>query len=281
MAIQKIKYIFLFVLVTLISFELTAQIQEDQAFFNLLKNKFEQNEDIKSNDLLIAIGKEFINVPYVANTLDKNDNEKLVINLTELDCTTFVENCIALSYTLKNCENPSIDDFCTILKEIRYKEGNIDGYASRNHYMTSWISNNQKYLTDITLDLGGEKVEKQINFMSSHVSSYPMLVKDTSQIKYIRSTENEISNSDMYAYIPKNKIEGMLSQLCNGDIVVFATRINSLDYSHIGLILKDNDDVKLLHASSYYKKVIIDPKPLNKYCQDNKSCIGITILRLK
>lgn len=46
---------------------------------------------------MLWFGKKFIGVPYVGGTLDRAEEEKLVINTSELDCTTFVEIVTALT----------------------------------------------------------------------------------------------------------------------------------------------------------------------------------------
>lgn len=278
----KLQFGLLFSLsLLLFSGSICAQQTKDVEHFNDFVKLYQENSPIDSRDMLIEVGKSFLGTPYVANTLDKGDIEKLVVNLDELDCTTFIENCIALTYALMHFDNPTYSDFTSTLQDLRYQDGTIDGYASRNHYMTSWIVNNQKYVENISLALQGKNDPKQLDLMSNHVSAYPMLVKDTTQIALIKNTERELSTEGGYNYIPKTKISEILPQLRNGDIVVFATSIKGLDYSHIGMIIKDDNNTQLLHASSKYKKVIIDPKSLEQYCQDNKSCVGITVLRLK
>src|SRR5512146_1957361 len=52
-------------------------------------------------DVMAAIGLSFIGTPYVAHTLEVPGPEHLVVNLQGLDCTTFVENVLALSRTVK------------------------------------------------------------------------------------------------------------------------------------------------------------------------------------
>ena len=52
----------------------------------------------KGNDIL-WFARKFINIPYVASTLEIADPEQLVVNLTQLDCTTLVETVLALAIT--------------------------------------------------------------------------------------------------------------------------------------------------------------------------------------
>ena len=51
--------------------------------------------------LLLRLHESFIGVPYVAHTLDLNEDEKLVVNLHGLDCTTYVEAVTALTLVLE------------------------------------------------------------------------------------------------------------------------------------------------------------------------------------
>ena len=44
----------------------------------------------------LHFAKLMLDVPYVAGTLDGNDEERLVVRTDALDCTTFVETVLAL-----------------------------------------------------------------------------------------------------------------------------------------------------------------------------------------
>ncbi|WP_240509568.1 N-acetylmuramoyl-L-alanine amidase-like domain-containing protein [Geofilum rhodophaeum] len=46
---------------------------------------------------LIALGETFIGTPYVGATLESEGEEQVVVNLEEMDCTTFVEYVLALA----------------------------------------------------------------------------------------------------------------------------------------------------------------------------------------
>ena len=49
------------------------------------------------SDPMLRIGKSYLGTRYVANTLDRNEVEQLVINTKEVDCLTFVEYTLAQS----------------------------------------------------------------------------------------------------------------------------------------------------------------------------------------
>ena len=58
--------------------------------------------DTKTSTLWFA--RQFLGVPYVAHTLEVNDNEQLVVNTRELDCTTLVETVTALTLCAQQVE---------------------------------------------------------------------------------------------------------------------------------------------------------------------------------
>ena len=73
-------------------------------------------------DLVLFFARKFLGIPYVASTLENNTDEQLVINLRQLDCTTFVENVLTLTLCTKNGQT-TFDDFCNQLRKIRYRNG--------------------------------------------------------------------------------------------------------------------------------------------------------------
>ena len=141
------------------------------------------------NEVVVEIGKSFIGTDYAAHTLEVNDEEKLVVNLSELDCNTFVENVLAISLCIKQ-NKTSFDDFQHKLKLIRYRNGMIDQYPSRLHYFTDWIFNNEEkgIVKNITKEIG-EKLEINLNFMSSHPEYYKHLKENPEFIPIIIKQE--------------------------------------------------------------------------------------------
>ena len=60
-------------------------------------------------------------IPYQGGTLDRDSNEKLVVRTDSLDCTTYVENVLAL-YLASAKQNPEYRDYIESLTRIRYRE---------------------------------------------------------------------------------------------------------------------------------------------------------------
>lgn len=236
--------------------------------------------ELKSNEVLVRTAQFFIGKPYVASTLEQSEEERLVINLEEFDCTTFVETCVALTLMVKS-DDLSFENFSQKLQNIRYKNGVIDGYSSRLHYMTSWVADNcsKGILCNITKELGGTSINKKINYMSTHWQQYPKLKNDKSEIHNIQKIESDI-DSGVYQVIPKNRIVSICDVIQSGDIVIFATRIEGLDYSHLGIVAKDQDMPRMIHASSVSKKVIAENRSIQTYCNASRNCVGVTLLRI-
>ena len=260
-----------------------AQIDSvDLDIFNSLKQiaKNLRFDSLTPEDQIIETGKLFLQTPYVGGTLDKNEREELVINLHQLDCTTYLENVLAFSQSLR-LANTDISDFYKKLKYIRYRNGKLKDYTSRLHYFSDWIIDNEKkgLVTNISQQIGGEPYQKTINFMSSHISSYPALVKDSSLIKKIKETEKRL-NSQQHFYIPESNIQQLEDKIHDGDFIAITTKIKGLDVSHTGIAIHLNERLHLIHASSKAKKVVISDLPLAEMIQKNSLQSGIIVTRI-
>jgi hypothetical protein len=61
-------------------------------------------------------------------------------------------------------------------------------------------------------------------------------------------------------------------------MVVFSTSIKGLDVVHVGFAFREGNRVKLLHASSDFKKVIKAERYLSDYVLSNKNQDGVMII---
>lgn len=226
-----------------------------------------------------CIGRNLVGTPYVAHTLEATAGqpEQLVINLQQLDCTTFVESVTALALAEDEA------DFPRQLAALRYRDGKIDGYASRLHYIADWADYNMArgVLTDVAATIPSHAVRTMdISFMSGHRNSYPALT-DESEYARILEVENRLK-SKSFAYIPKEKLADpeVLRMLHPGDIIAFVSYLPDLDVTHMGLIVSENGELHALHASSSNHKVEISDKTLPRFVHDNRYWTGIRVFRL-
>ena len=127
---------------------------------------------------MLSNGIKYLDVPYVAHTLEADGPEELVINCDEVDCTTLVEYVLAETLTPKLADGDiSESAFADNLQKIRYRDGKIDGYTSRLHYIADWINNGVRngFLQDVTGAMSPDTERLSISYMSSHPQLYKQL----------------------------------------------------------------------------------------------------------
>ncbi|GAO30849.1 probable lipoprotein YPO2292 [Geofilum rubicundum JCM 15548] len=231
------------------------------------------------NERIIATAKAFVGTPYVAATLEREGAEELVVNLRNVDCTTFVEYVLAMVQV-------SLDggtDFGRMayeLQRLRYRDGVVKGYPSRLHYFTDWLKNNERrgFLTLISDSIGNASMDMGLDFMSAHPGFYPQLEKNPALVEKIRLHEEDLANTEM-AYITKDSIQDREHLIVDGDIIAFVTTIEGLDVSHTGFACFQGERLYLLHASTRTNLVEISPVPLSQYLQNMATVSGILVAR--
>ena len=237
----------------------------------------------EADNVTLKYALKFINTPYVAHTLEINDQEQLVINLKEVDCTTFVEYVLAMALSSSSdCCQPNNVTFARNLQNIRYRDGKINGYPSRLHYVADWVNNGVKYgfLEDIAATNSLDTVTLSLSFMSSHPESYPALTAHPEWVGEMRMIESAISKRELYSFLPKEDIVEASQQIKDGDILAFVTNIKGLDVTHVGIAYWETPQkLTFIHASSQARKVIVNPEPLADYAARQKNCCGIWVLR--
>ncbi len=274
----------IFLLLLSFVFTLSAQIYTDKDV-EICNSKFELalRKNLSAEPLgkiISEVGKSFIGTDYEAYAIEKPGDEQLVIHLSGLDCTTFLENVLTISRCVKN-KKTSFEDYKKELQFIRYRDGIIDGYPSRLHYFSDWIYDNSKkgIVSDITKEIGGEKISFNVFYMSKNPDKYMHLIERPEFIPTIAQQEAEI-NQRKYYYIPKEKVTKIESKIQNGDLIAITTNIPGLDIGHVGIaVKKENGRVHFLHAPLAGKKVEISEKPLPEYLEAIKKHTGIIVLR--
>lgn len=240
-------------------------------------NHLKEN-DLSYGDLVIAIGSLFINVPYQAATLEAPGKEKLIVNLSSFDCTTFVETVLALARCAIH-EKLTASEFRRTLKLIRYRQGTIAGYSSRLHYFTDWLRDNgkKKILKDVSRQFDTDAQHKKINYMTTHRTSYPAL-KSEDEFQKMLLVEKNLSRK-VFHIIGKDNVRRQKAQIKNGDIIAFASNQEGLDVAHVGFACWQDKNLYLLHASSKEGGIVISAKTLVAYLKQNKKFTGIIVAR--
>ncbi|MEN8202463.1 MAG: N-acetylmuramoyl-L-alanine amidase-like domain-containing protein [Bacteroidota bacterium] len=254
-------------------------MQEDREILEGLLESLSEMKDVQVSQLVVEVGSSLLRTPYVAHTLERKE-EQLVINLRELDCTTFAENCLAIARTLK-CEEPDFGQFIAELQQIRYRDGNLEGYLSRLHYFCDWIHNNQEkqVIRDMSAEFSGVPLSKQINFMSTHPESYQQLKDDQELVEAIAGQERGIMEREMF-YIPEDSLSKVEHLLQEGDIVGITTSVEGIAIGHVGILVRKEGRIHLMHASSVAEKVVVSEETLEEYLKQRKSSTGIMVARI-
>lgn len=238
---------------------------------------YRNNPSEKTSQTIVRAAKKYVGVPYVAGTLEQ-PKEILVCRTDAFDCFTFVEHCVALARNAHSVK-PSFENYQNLLKELRYQQGTIDGYGSRLHYFSGWILQaSQKGIVSDALAKDGVKLEKKIQFMSTHKGLYPMNipVKEWTKVKL---QENTLSQTPFF-YLPKDSLESKQNLIQSGDIVAFTSTVDGLDVNHEGIAIWVDNRLRFIHASSENKKVEISAETLIGYTNRVKKHSGILVYRL-
>ncbi|MBD3626785.1 N-acetylmuramoyl-L-alanine amidase-like domain-containing protein [Cyclobacterium sp.] len=231
------------------------------------------------NDLILNIGRRFMHTPYVEKTLELPGEEKLVIDVLGLDCTTFLETVVTLARLVKQ-ERLSFENYEQELEFVRYRDGIRKGYTSRLHYFSDWLYQNQLkgILKDITKDLGGRYYENTPSFMSANPRFYVQL-SNPEFVVQIKATEEEIKLRK-YFFVPKEELNRHVDKIKPGDLIAITTSMKNLDIVHVGFAIEQNGQIHLLHAGTRSGQVEISENTLSDYLNGNKSQSGIMVGRL-
>lgn len=236
----------------------------------------------------VTIGRQFLGKPYVPHTLDIQATEQLVVNVRAFDCTTYLETVLALSLALHDGpdkqNSPVFEQtFRKYLTKLRYRDGRIDGYASRLHYFSDWLRDNERkgLIVDVTPELPGRiSVVKPLSYMTGSTGKYPQLT-NPAIFRQVAQTEASLSQQSFF-FIPKKNIALAETQLREGDIIMLVAARPGLDMKHVGLAVRQpNGRIHLLHASSDQGKVVITRYPLSNYVLWHKAMSGIRVARLQ
>lgn len=254
----------------------------------LLTSLIKQRKQLTTENLVLRLARHFIGVPYIAHTLDRNKDEQMVVNLREMDCTTYLENVVALSLCVDKGKTTA-DDFISQLQQIRYKGGKLS-YENRLHYYQWWVTDNEEmgFVKEISMPNPPFTATQRlkINYMSENFQAYDMLHNAPERVKAIKAQEDK-TNGTVVRYIPKGQLKNtelLRKVVKDGDIIALVTNKKNLDTTHLGIAVWHKDGLHLLNASSLKKngKQVVEPtETLYQYLMARPYNPGIRVARLK
>jgi hypothetical protein len=246
----------------------------------LLRSSYDRGDGaMPLSELIVAVGRNFLDAPYEAETLEKEGVEELVVNLRAFDCVTFVENTVVLAGMIRTGET-GFADFAAALERIRYRGGRRRGYPSRLHYFTDWLRDNGRrgIVRDITAAMGGAPFRKQFHAITDRREEHPAL-KDAVAFGRMRIVEAACSRR-MQCHIAKADLNRVAEGIADGDIIAITTDEKGLDVSHTGFAVHVRGQLHLLHASSTAGKVVLSDMTLDRYLLSRRTRTGIIVGRM-
>jgi len=228
--------------------------------------------------VVAGIGGMFVGTPYAAHTLEAPGAEHLVVNLRAFDCVTFVESALAIARCIRRGA-VSLEEFRRELTTIRYRSGVIDGYASRLHYFSEWVADNEKkgIVRDVAADIGGVRRLKTLDFMSRHRSAYRQL-EDETTFDRITAIERKLS-AQRQAYVPLGMVASVEGRIESGDVIALTVSTEGLDVSHTGIAVDSDGNLRYLHAPLSGGEVRYTSQPLDEYLRGRPAVTGIMVVR--
>jgi len=231
------------------------------------------------HELAIKVGRFFLNTPYGSSTLEVPGEEILVVNFRQVDCVTFIEYTVVLTRLIRD-KVTNIDTFAAILQKVRYRGGILNGYASRLHYFSDWLYDNQLkgFLIDITETMGGKSCKKKINFMTRHPDEYPAL-NEAASFEEMLLVEEKLRNRPFHR-IPKADLPDWEEEIKDGDILGITSAKTGLDVMHVAMAVHIDGELHLLHASCAEGRVMVSSATLSEYLDEKPERTGIMVGRI-
>lgn len=200
-----------------------------------LNSLFGAISELSGPQRILKILDFFLGIPYKRGTLIGGCHEKeiLTVDFEGVDCMTFIEYVEALRLSRNR------EDFFEKLKLVRYQDGVVD-FKRRRHFFTDWDTlESVENMTEAIGDLPVKRALKVLNMREDGFWIEGLGVKDR-----------------VVSFIPTESINKILPKLQSVYYCGFFTSKEGLDVTHVGVILRVGEELKLRHASSTYGKVL-------------------------
>ena len=244
-------------------------------------------DTLRFGGTVARLGESFVGATYIPATLEVPGPERLVVNLRELDCVTFVENMLSLARFVRNDGVAGLADpaaarvrYEGYLRDLRYRGGILSGYPSRLHYFSEWLADHEQRgdLRLLARDFGGTLDREPIDFMSHHATAYRQMA-DSSVRQAIAAVEARLNTGPGRWFIPEDRIAGVADRIEDGDVIAATSTVPGLDVAHTGIALWYRGRLHLVHAPLVGRTVEISVLPLADRILASKTQDGIMIGR--
>jgi hypothetical protein len=208
---------------------------------------------------VVQISARFLGIPYRANTLGGGPDtpEQLTTRLDAVDCFTLLDYVEALRRSATPAE------FRTHLIEVRYRDG-IIAWDHRRHFFTDWVAAPGGPVVNLTAKIGGKSTQQTLKQLNRRPDGTLYLPGVAVQERPVR-------------FIPADALDdSVFNRLRPGDYLGIYAPEAGLDVSHVGIVVRTDDQLLLRHASSRRAAGRVIDSDLRSYLADKP---GIIILR--
>ena len=230
-------------------------------------------------ELAVRAGKIRLGTPYL-DPPQLDAPEELHIELSTLQCQSFVESSLAVARCVWN-DTPTADCVADEIRNFRYRDGVVAGFASRLHYFNDWLTDNARRGSLVLLGdtLNTTAWTQRFDYMSKHHKRYPQLAH-ADILEAISAAESRLTSTE-YRIVPKEHVGAAERELQTGDVIAFVTSQKpGLMISHTGFVVRGaSGALHVMHASSYHQKVIITRTDLAGYVNARADRQGIMVAR--
>ncbi|MBN1962179.1 MAG: DUF1460 domain-containing protein [Deltaproteobacteria bacterium] len=238
-----------------------------------LRQADESFGDLMARAALLQKGKSYFNPPEFAGL------ETLRVNLDTFNCVSLIESSLAVARCIwRN----TADEPCFIkeLTKVRYRGGQLTGFASKLHYFDEWISDNAErgILSDLSRQFGAAKKNHQANYVTTHKKRYPPL-QDPTVFQQMLDIEAKLRAKPAWV-IDREKVAQAQQNLQTGDILAVVGAKPSLLVRHAVMVYRDaKNKPHVLHASRYNHRVLLEHSDVATYIKRRSDRRGIIVAR--
>ncbi len=288
---NKLRFLVLFIPLVFLCWNCRALDNSERPFYRMTPREISRTiskihkHTPNLSDRVIEVSAHFLGTPYHLGPLGEGSqgefDQKPLISFSVVDCTTFVEETMALSLA------DNLAQATKILQRIRYKNGVIS-YQTRNHFPSvDWIPNNiaAGFIKDITSTVAGPDLEVASKWISkkkwyqekklSDIQGFPKMTPQEKKVLLDKLSEIGEEMPDEEASIPYLPIRDFADRLQNipsGAIANLVRGDNPREpvlISHQVFIIQKEGETYVRHAA--FDSVVKDVPALEYFARYENS----------
>jgi hypothetical protein len=205
--------------------------------------------------------------------------EELALEIDRFECVSLLESSLAVARCAWRGE-PTEGCFVWEILGLRYRSGLMGNLASRLHYFIDWLEDNEGRwrLKNLTAELGGQPLGRDFYYITQHAAMAPALALPGVR-RSMAAIERDLS-SRQHVVLQRNDVRGALDAMRDGDLIAIVGNKPGRLVMHAGLIARqEGERARLLHASSYHRRVVVTREDVAAYVMRRPERTGVIVAR--